>query len=376
MKFRKLTALLLSATMVAGLLAGCGNQNSGASNNPGSSAPESGAPAESQPADNNNTASGDSSLKGKRVRVVIGSTSTGGDSYMIADMVTRYLGEEMGFNGKVDPVGNAAALDAISTAPGDGTTIMMFHDMTFLSVMFGAVDEKYGLENMTVGPRIGQNPGGCFAAHADAPYDSIAGAAEWLKDNPDQTVRVNIEAGGASHLVFAAYWLWIQETYGDDVANRVKAIVGGSTDEKKQRLWDNNADIIYGDYSAFVEFTKEGVEAQLAMKMMDPADKIEGVDLPTMADNGVTFDGDPYVYSKEFAMYFPKDMDQGVLDEITAAMQKVCANPDFQAEMAAMKYKTVSADETALAASQQFIQDKADTCKKIIDIAPSLDSLT
>lgn len=50
-------------------------------------------------------ASGESSLKGKRVRVVIGSTSTGGDSYMIADMVTRYLGEEMGFNGKVDAIG-------------------------------------------------------------------------------------------------------------------------------------------------------------------------------------------------------------------------------------------------------------------------------
>lgn len=383
MKFRKLTALLLSATMAAGLLAGCGDQGSGQSSSPSPSQNTSQQPSDSQPSDNQPSdsqpsggASGESSLKGKRVRVVIGSTSTGGDSYMIADMVTRYLGEEMGFNGKVDPVGNAAALDAIATASGDGTTIMMFHDMTFLSVMFGAVDAKYGLENMTVGPRIGQNPGGCFAAHADAPYDSIAGAAQWLKDNPDQTVRVNIEAGGASHLVFAAYWLWIQETYGDDVAGRVKAIVGGSTDEKKQRLWDNNADIIYGDYSAFVEFTKEGVEAQLAMKMMDPADKIEGVDLPTMADNGVTFDGDPYVYSKEFAMYFPKDMDQGILEEITAAMQKVCENPDFQAEMAAMKYKAVSADETALAASQQFIQDKADTCKKIIDIAPSLDSLT
>ena len=62
---------------------------------------------------------GESSLKGKRVRVVIGSTSTGGDSYMIADMVTRYLGEEMGFNGKVDAIGNAQALDTISKAKGD-----------------------------------------------------------------------------------------------------------------------------------------------------------------------------------------------------------------------------------------------------------------
>ena len=101
--------------------------------------------------------------------MVIGSTSTGGDSYMIADMVTRYLGEEMGFNGKVDAIGNAQALDTISKAKGDGTTIMMFHDMAFLSVLFGAVSEDYALENLTVGPRIGVNPGGCFGGQGRRP---------------------------------------------------------------------------------------------------------------------------------------------------------------------------------------------------------------
>ena len=72
------------------------------------------------------------SLKGKNVRVVIGSTSTSGDSYMMADLVTRYLSKKMGFKGKVDAIGNSAALDTISKAKGDGTTVMMFHDMTFL----------------------------------------------------------------------------------------------------------------------------------------------------------------------------------------------------------------------------------------------------
>ena len=83
---------------------------------------------------------------------------------MIADLVTRYLSKEMGFNGKVDAIGNAAALDEMQNAKGDGKTVMMFHDMTFLSVLFGSVDEQYALENMTVGPRIGQNPGACFGA--------------------------------------------------------------------------------------------------------------------------------------------------------------------------------------------------------------------
>ena len=84
MKFKKLIALLLSASMAVGLLAGCGGTG-GTSSTPSGDA-GSGTEESSAPADN---ASGESSLKGKRVRVVIGSTSTGGDSYMIADMVTR-----------------------------------------------------------------------------------------------------------------------------------------------------------------------------------------------------------------------------------------------------------------------------------------------
>ena len=49
---------------------------------------------------------------------------------MMADLVTRYLSKKMGFKGKVDAIGNSAALDTISKAKGDGTTVMMFHDMT------------------------------------------------------------------------------------------------------------------------------------------------------------------------------------------------------------------------------------------------------
>lgn len=375
MRFKKLTAMLLSASMVVGLLAGCTSGGSNPTPAPKETTPAT-TPAETTPADTT-PVSGESSLKGKRVRVVIGSTSTGGDSYMMADIVTRFLGEEMGFNGKVDPVGNAAALDAITKAKGDGTTIMMFHDMTFLSVLFGAVGEEYSLDNLTVGPRIGQNPGGCFAANAAAPYDSLAGAAKWLSENPDKTIRVNIESGSASHLCFVVWYLWAKDTYGEDVSNRIKAVVGGTTDEKKQRLWDGNADIIYGDYSAFNEFTKEGVDAQLAMKMMDSSGNIQGVDnLDTMANDGITFNGEPFDFNKDFSMYFPKDMDPAVLNEIAAAMQKVCANPDFQAEMAALKYNAVSPEETELAASQQFVLDKRDTSVAIVDAAPSLDSMT
>ncbi len=365
MKFRKLTALLLSASMAVGLLAGCG----GITRKP---APSTGDPGTEA---TGSAASGESSLKGKRVRVVIGSTSTGGDSYMIADMVTRYLGEEMGFNGKVDAIGNAQALDTISKAKGDGTTIMMFHDMAFLSVLFGAVSEDYALENLTVGPASASTLAAALWPRP-TPYNNLNEAAQWLADNPGEELRVNIESGSASHLDFVVWYMWVQEQYGDEVASRIKALVGGTTDEKKQRLWDGNTDIIYADYSSCVEFTKEGVDAQLAMKLFDTCGNLEGSGVISMADDGITFNGKPFDFNKDFFMLFPKDMDEGILNEIAAAMQKVCENPDFQAEMAGLLYSAVTAEEADLEASRQFISDKRDIGQEIIDVAPGLDELT
>ena len=49
---------------------------------------------------------------GMNVRVVIGSTSTAGDSYLIAETVSRHLAKALGANMKVDAVGAAVALDA------------------------------------------------------------------------------------------------------------------------------------------------------------------------------------------------------------------------------------------------------------------------
>ena len=383
---KKFLAMVMSGLVAVATLTGCtvGGSGSSASTSDNNTttttttttetASNDAAPADTAAGDN--YVSGESSLKGQNVRIVIGSTSTSGDSYMVADIVNRYLSKEMGFNGKVDAIGNAAALDEIANAKGDGKTVMMFHDMTFMSVLFGAVDEKYSLENMTVGPRIGRNPGACFGAPAEKNFNSLSDITEFLKANPDETVSFNIEAGGTSHIAFSAYYLDVLEKEGSDVADRIKVIVGGTTAEKLQRMWDRNTDIIYGDTSAFEQYTQDGVEDQLKMTMFGSGSVVNGVDITSMADEGVEFDGQPFDFAKDFCMYFPKDMDASVLAEYEAAMKAVTENPDFQKDMAALYYTTLSADEVALDASQKFIYGKREMCAQIIAKAPDLDRLT
>lgn len=365
--------VLAMATVSAMLmsLAGCGNNANSA--NSGAAAPAAGG--ESQAAEPAPAGAGESSLKGQNVRVVIGSTSTSGDSYMIADLVTRYLSAEMGFNGKVDAIGNAAALDEIKNGKGDGKLVMMFHDMTFLSQLFGSVDEMYSLENMTVGPRIGQNPGACFGAAAEDGFTTLADVTKYLEEHPGEPLSFNIESGATSHLAFVAYYLYIKEALGDDAASGIKAIVGGTTAEKLQRLWDRNADIIYGDTSAFEQYTQEGVENQLQMTMFGSCGEVNGIEIDSMAESGVTFNGEPFDFAKDFCMYFPQEMDANVLAEYEAAMKKITENPDFQADMAKLYYNALSADEVGVDASKEFIYNKREMCKELIEKAPSLDEL-
>ena len=137
--FKKATAVVAAAAMVMSM-AGCGSKAATETTAAAASEAAQGGSEAAAETEAANVGGGESSLKGQNVRVVIGSTSTSGDSYMIADLVTRYLSKEMGFNGKVDAIGNAAALDEMQNAKGDGKTVMMFHDMTFLSVLFGSVD--------------------------------------------------------------------------------------------------------------------------------------------------------------------------------------------------------------------------------------------
>ena len=199
---------------------------------------------------------------------------------------------------------------------------------------------------------------------------------KYLQDNPDATVSCNIESGATSHLAFVAWYLYVKETYGEEVSGRIKAIVGGTTAEKLQRLWDRNADIIYGDTSAFEQYTKDGVEAQLKMTMFGSCGEVEGIEIDSMAKDGVTFEGEPFDFAKDFCMYFPKDMDANVLAEYEAAMKAVTENPDFQADMAKLYYNALSADEVGVDASREFIYNKREMCTSLINQAPSLDELT
>lgn len=310
-------------------------------------------------------------FKGKNIRAVIGSTSTSGDSYLIADTVSRYLGKELEANIKVDAVGAAEALAAMQTSKPDGNTIMIFHDMTYLGVSFGAYGEEFALENMTVGPRTAQNPGAAWAAGKNKPYNSMKEIAEYLRDNPEEKVRMACEAGGVSHIGFIVFYDWVKQTYGSDVADRIVVIIGGSTADKCQLLWDNNCDVIFADYTSLKDYT-ETDDPKIGMKFVGLLDNIEGVDVPSYEKQGITLNGNKFNFSKDFVIYAPKDFPVELLNELDSAMEKVNNNPQFAEDLEKMTYRPafLTSSET-----KEFIYKKRDSLQTLINSSPSLDDL-
>lgn len=313
----------------------------------------------------------DLSFKGKNVRIVIGSTSTGGDTYAVAELVSRYLSKELDANLKVDPVGAARALETITTTRPDGNTIMIFHDMTYLGSLFGTFDEKYALENMIVGPRAARNPGAAWAASKSAPYNTMTEIPEYLIANPEETIRFALEAGSVSHVGFAAYYNWVLGSYGEDVAGRIRVILGGSTGDKLQLLWDGNCDVIFADYSSLLDYVKTD-DPKLALKYVGLLDNISGVDVPSYSDLGITFNGEAFAFTKEYLIFLPKDFPQKLIDELDSAVEKVCSNKDFQADLERLNY---SSEYLNSSDAKDFLYNKREVMTPVIESSPNLDSL-
>ncbi|MFC4557821.1 tripartite tricarboxylate transporter substrate-binding protein [Virgibacillus kekensis] len=310
-----------------------------------------------------------------RIRVVIGSSSTGGDTYQNAEAVSRYVEKELDTNMKVDAVGALRAFDELSKAKNDGSTIMFFHDMAYLGVEYGSFESKHELENWTIGPVIATNPGNAFLTKADAPYDTMAESAEWLKENPNETVTVAIESGGVSEIVFDGYYLWVKEEYGEEVSDRIHAYVTGSQEDKNQALWDGNADIIHGSIGSNKQYTQDGVEDKIKMKFLGitAGKRVEGYDIPTFAEQGITVNGEEFVFDKEFFFLLPKDVDKNFAEALNKAVADVAKNSDYAEDL---KKNTYVVNYKPADEAKEYLINKREKFRYIIKNAPSLDEIT
>lgn len=279
------------------------------------------------------------------VRVVIGSTSTGGDTYQNSSLVADHLAEQLDINMKVDAVGAIPAFRALERS-GSGNTLMIFHDMAYLGNLYGV--KGYGdiFERFKVGPTVAINPGNAYLVPKDSPYKSIAEIIDAA--GKGEEISVAIQPGGVSEIGFSALKNAVKLKYPGKEGNIV-AVNTGSQADKNQLLFNDYADVINGSVQANEQYTRLPADDQKAMrfvwltarnntiKQANPEGLGEtsreqllqyvtpNVSVPMDAEQNFTFD-------KEFFFLYNKDMSPEIVKCIDNALKEVYAKGEIQKE--------------------------------------------
>ena len=136
------------------------------------------------------------------LRMVIGSNSTGGDTYQDSAIVADALSKQLGINVKVDAVGADRAFKALDR-DSRGTTIMIFHDQSYLGHLYGVKGYEDIFSHLQDRPDPRDQSGQCLSGRRrirpTRRSDDVLDAAANGK-----RVRVAIQPGGVSEIGFSA----------------------------------------------------------------------------------------------------------------------------------------------------------------------------
>lgn len=277
------------------------------------------------------------------IRVVIGSTSTGGDTYQNSSIVVDKLAEKLDLNMKVDAVGASSAFRTLDRDPR-GNTLMIFHDQSYLGYLYGVQGYENIFEKYTIGPTVAINPGNAYLVPKDSPYENLDEIIAAVGNG--ETVRVAIQPGGVSEIGFSALKNAIAIEHPGKEDNLV-AVNTGSQADKNQQLFDDQVDMIHGSVQANEQFTRLPEDDQKAMRFVwltarqgtieqAPEEGLGQTSREQLLEyvepnvNVTMGDDTNFTFDKEFFFLYNKEMDQGIINQIDEALTEVYAEGEIQ----------------------------------------------
>nr|CAD6616881.1 ABC transporter substrate-binding protein [Rhizobium sp. Khangiran2] len=279
----------------------------------------------------------------RNIRMVIGSTSTGGDTYQNAALVADALSQHLGVNVKVDPVGTSEGLKALGRDKR-GTTIMLHHDQVYLSYLYGVPGNEDPFANYSIGPTVAINPGDAFLVPAGSPYKSMEDVFKAAEEG--KQIRVAIQPGGVSEIGFTAMRNAAKTRASGSEKNFVPVNTGSQAD-KNQAMWDGLADLINGSIQANEQFTQLSGDDAKAMRFIWITARPQTLEQAPEQGMGnttrdqfmqyaspktsVTLDGEKdFAFDKEFFLIYNKEMDPAQMEAIDKALAEIYEKGDLE----------------------------------------------
>jgi tripartite-type tricarboxylate transporter receptor subunit TctC len=315
----------------------------------------------------------------RNVRMVIGSSSTGGDTYQNSAIVADALSEKLGINVKVDAVGVSEAFKALGR-DRRGNTIMMFHDQAFLGNLYGVTGYDDPFENYTIGPTVATNPGNAYLVSKSSPYQSMEDVLNAAADG--ERIRVAIQPGGVSEIGFTAMKNAARVRAPGSEENIVPVNTGSQSD-KDQALFDSLADVINGSIQSNEQYTQLPDDDQKAMRFIWVTATPETLQQAPEAGMGDTtrdemlslaapevtvpleeVGGEDFTFDKEFFFLYNKEMDPAIVEQIDTALTEIYAEGKIQErQMEAFFIPNFRPSAEA----QAHLSEKRDTYAEVIE---------
>ena len=272
----------------------------------------------------------------RNVRLVIGSTSTGGDTYQNSAIVAEALSEKLGVNIKVDAVGPTEGFKALAR-DRRGSTLMMFHDQAYLGTIYGVRGYEPMFDTYRVGPTVAVNPGNAYLVAKDSEYESMEDV--FAAASAGERVRVAIQPGGVSEIGFSAMKNAAKLLDPGSEENLVPLNTGSQAD-KDQALFDGQADVINGSIQANEQYTRLPDGDRKAMRFVwltagqgtiEQAEP-EGLgetsreDMLAWVTPNVSVpleEGEDFTFDKEFFFLYNRDMPEEIVARIDEALAEI-----------------------------------------------------
>ncbi|WP_251976303.1 ABC transporter substrate-binding protein [Salinicola avicenniae] len=313
------------------------------------------------------------------LRVVIGSTSTGGDTYQNSSIVVDHLAEKLDINAKVDAVGAMAGFRALERSR-HGNTVMIFHDQSYLGNLYGVNGYPDIFADYQIGPTVAINPGNAYLVPKDSPYQNLQEIID-AAGNGEQ-VRVAIQPGGVSEIGFSALKNAVRLQYPGQEGNIV-AVNTGSQADKNQLLFDGAVDVINGSVQANEQYTQLPEDDQKAMRFVWLTAREDTIEQTNEAGMGDTSreqllayvapnvsvpmnEGadENFTFDKEFFFLYNKDMDPAAIDCIDNALAEIYDEGGIQEQQ---KRSFFVPDFKPSAEAASYLEQKRDQYESIID---------
>lgn len=312
------------------------------------------------------------------LRIVIGSKSTGGDTYQNSSIVAQALEKKLGVNVKVDAVGATAAFRTIEHTGSKGNTIMIFHDQSYLGYLYGVTGYEDIFAKYIVGPTVAINPGNAYLVPKKSPYKNVDDVIEAC--GKGTRVRVAIQPGGVSEIGYSAMKNAVKMKYPGKEGNLV-AVNTGSQADKNQLLFQGQADVINGSVQANEQYTRLPADDQKAMRFIwltarrqtieqanpEGMGKTSREDLLKFVEPNVVVPMDEkhnFTFDKEFFFLYNKDMSPEIVAYLDKALSEIFAEGKIQE---VQKKAFFIPNFLPSAKAQAHLKEKMAAYKKIIE---------